>query len=138
VVDILDLGFFFIVKALHLLGEFRDLGNQFTNNIELTLSFLELQVDHLDLFFFFADFLFTVLKNLFLNVGLLVKDTQLVIAVNQLDTHVVSALTSLLVLINQIIHFLLERINDQVKLIRLVNLLTDDVLLLFEFVLILV
>jgi len=104
----------------------------------LALPFLKLQVDHLDLLFLLADLLFTVLENLLLNVGLLVKDAQLIVAINQLDTHVVSALTSLLVLINKIVHFLLQRVNDQVELIRLVNLLTDDVLLLFEFVLILV
>lgn len=80
----------------------------------------------------------SVFENLFLNIRLFVKDAKFVISVDQLDTHVVTTLTSLFILINEVVHFFLEGVDDQVKFVGLVDLLADDVLLAAEFVLVFV
>jgi len=66
----------------------------------LTLAFLELQVDHSNLLFLLADLLLTVLEPVLLDVGLLIQNAQLIVTINQLDTHVVTALAGLLIIVD--------------------------------------
>jgi hypothetical protein len=72
------------------------------------LSLLQLQIDHLDLLLLLPDLLLAILKNVLLDVRLLVQNAELVIAVNQLNAHVVATFASLLVLVNQVVHLLLQ------------------------------
>jgi hypothetical protein len=102
------------------------------------LSLLQFQIDHFYFLLLLPNLLLTVFEYVFLYVRLLIQDAKLVIAVDQLNTHVVTTFACLLVLINQIVHFLLQRVNYQVQLVRLVDLLIDDRLLLPKLVLVLV
>ncbi len=102
------------------------------------MSFLQFQIDHLDFLLLLPDLLLAILKNVLLNIRLLIENAQFVIAVNQLNTHVVATFSGLLVLVDQVVHFFLPRVDDQVELIGLVDLLVDDRLLLSELVLVLV
>jgi hypothetical protein len=72
------------------------------------LSLLQLQINHLDLLLLLPDLLLAILKNVLLDVRLLVQNAELVIAVNQLNAHVVATFASLLVLVNQVVHLLLQ------------------------------
>ena len=87
------------------LGNFRDL---LAYNGLLSLSLLKLEVNHSDRLLFLTDFLLTVLEDILLDVRLLVQDTQLIIPVNQLNTHVVARFAGVLILVNQIIHLFLK------------------------------
>ena len=80
-----------------------------------------------------TDFLLSILEDILLNVALLIKNTELIITINELDTHVVSGLTGVLVLIDEVVHFFLERVNDQVQLVTLIDQLADRRELLAEF-----
>lgn len=82
--------------------------------------------------------MFAQLEDVLLNVALLVQDTQLIVAINQLDAHVVARLAGLFVLVDQVVHFLLQRVNDQVELVTLLDLLPNGALLLPKQVLLLV
>mmetsp|Transcript_39515 Transcript_39515/g.51732 ORF Transcript_39515/g.51732 Transcript_39515/m.51732 type:complete len:229 (+) Transcript_39515:831-1517(+) len=106
-------------------GEFGHFGHLFVDDLELSLTLFKLKFDHADLLLLLTDFLLAILEDVLLNVALFVENTELVIAVDQLDTHVVSGLTSVLVLVNQVVHFLLQRVNDQVQLVALVDQLPD-------------
>ena len=79
--------------------------------MQLSLSFFHLQVDHSDLFFLLSDLLLAVLEDVLLNVRLFVENTKFIVSVNQLDTHVVSALTCLLILVDKVVHVFLERVD---------------------------
>jgi hypothetical protein len=68
-----------------------------------------------------------------LNVGLLVENTELIVTVDKLDTHVVSGLTGMLILIDQVIHLILKGVDDQVQLVSMVDQLADGGQLLSEF-----
>jgi hypothetical protein len=72
------------------------------------LSLLQLQINHLDLLLLLPDLLLAILKNVLLDVRLLIQNAELVIAVNQLNAHVVATFASLLVLVNQVVHLLLQ------------------------------
>lgn len=102
------------------------------NNSELSLTLLVLEVDHFDLFFFLPDLLFSVFEDVLLNVGFFVQNTKFVVAVDELNTHVVSILAGLLIGVDQVVHFFLERVDDQVQFVGLVDLLADDGLFLVE------
>ena len=104
------------------LGNFRDL---LAYNGLLSLTLLELEVDHADGLLLLTDFLFAVLEDILLDVRLFVQDTELIIPVNQLNTHVVTRFTSVLILINQIIHLFLKRVDNQIELVTLVNELSN-------------
>lgn len=108
------------------------------HNVKLALSLLQLKVDHLYLFLLLANLLLAILKNIFLNVRFFVQNAEFVITVNKLDTHVITGLASLFILVNQVVHLLLQRVYDQVQLVGLVDLLADDRLLLTELVLLFV
>jgi hypothetical protein len=95
------------------------------------LSLLEFEVDHTDFFLFLTDSLLTILESVFLNVALLIVDAELIISINKLNTHVVSALTSHLIFVNQIIHFFLERVYNEIKLVSFIDLLANNVFLGF-------
>ena len=110
-----------------LLRDLRDLG---LHDFELSLPLFNLEVDHSDLLFFGADSLLSFLEAILLDVALLVVDAQLVISIDQLNTHVVSALASHLILVDEIVHLFLKRVNDQVKFVAFVDFLPDDRLLL--------
>ena len=69
------------------LGDFRDL---FVNDVELSHTFLQLELYHADLLFFFSDLLLAIFEDILLYIAFFVENTQLVVAVNKLDTHVVS------------------------------------------------
>ena len=93
------------------LGHFR---HQLLNNVELSLTFLVFEVDHFDLFFFLPNLLLSVFQDVFLDVGFFIQNTKFVVAVDELNTHVVSILAGLLVGVDQVVHFFLERVDDQV------------------------
>lgn len=76
--------------------------------LELALSILQLEFNHPDFLFFLTNFLFTNLKDVLLDVGLLVQNTELIITIDQLDTHVVTGFTSLLVFVDKVVHFFLK------------------------------
>ena len=101
------------------------------DNLQLSLSFLQLQIDHLYFFLLLPDFLFSVFEYVFLNVRLLVQNAKFIVAVNQLDAHKVPLFASLLVVKNETIHLLLQAIYDQIEFVRLLNLLIDRALLGF-------
>ena len=110
-----------------LLRHLWDLG---LHNFKLSLPFFNLEVDHSDLLFLGADGLLSFLEAILLDVALLVVDAQLIISIDQLNTHVVSALASHLILVDEIVHLFLKRVNDQVKFVAFVDFLPDDRLLL--------
>ena len=95
------------------------------------ISFFEFQVDHPNLFFLLPDFLFTVLEYVLLDIALLVQNTQLIIFVDELDTHVVSGLASHFIFENQIVHFLLQRVYDQIQFISFIDFLTNNAHFIF-------
>ena len=76
-------------------------------DFELSLPLFDLEVDHSDLLFFGADGLLSFFEAILLDVALLVVDAQLIISIDQLNTHVVSALASHLILVDEIVHLLL-------------------------------
>jgi hypothetical protein len=92
------------------------------------LSLLKLKVDHSYFFFLGANRLFSILESVFLDVALFIVNAQLIISVNELNTHIVSALTGHFILIYEVIHLFLKRVNNQIQLISFVNLLNDNVL----------
>jgi len=87
------------------------------DDLELALSIFQLEFNHADLFLLFANFLLADFEDVLLDVGLLVENTQFVVAVNELNTHVVAGLAGLLVLVDEVVHFLLQRVDDQVELV---------------------
>ena len=101
------------------------------DNLQLPLSFLQLQIDHLYFFLLLPDFLFSVFEYVLLNVRLLVQNAEFVVAVNQLDAHKVTLLASLLIIKNETIHLFLQAIDYQIEFIRLLDLLVDCALLGF-------
>ena len=108
----------------------RDLWDLGLHDFELSLPLFNLEVDHSDLLFLGADGLLSFLEAILLDVALLVVDAQLIISIDQLNTHVVSALASHLILVDEIVHLFLKRVNDQVKFVAFVDFLPDDRLLL--------
>ena len=66
-----------------------------------------------------------------MNVALFIVDAKFVIPINELNAHVVSAFTGHLIFVNQIIHLLLKRIDNEVELVSLVDLLTNNIFLGF-------
>jgi len=109
-----------------LLGQLRHLRDLLPNDNKLPLSLLELKVDHPDLFLLLSNLLLSIFQNVLLDVALFIQDAKLIIFVDQLDTHVVSRLTSHLILEDQIVHLFLEGVDDQVQFVTFVNFLTDD------------
>jgi len=61
------------------------------------LTLFEFEVDHADALFSLTDFLLSILENVLLNVALFIEDTKLIVSVNELDTHIVTTLTSMLI-----------------------------------------
>ena len=128
---------FCVALLFHLdnfLGKLWDIWDEFLDNFQLSLSFFEFKVYHFDLFFLFSDLLLSIFKNILLNVRLFVQNTKFVIPVNKLDTHIISAFTCLFILVDQVVHFLLQRVDDQIEFVRLVNFLADNALLRTELV----
>jgi predicted nucleic acid-binding protein len=70
--------------------------------------------------------LLSIFEDILLDIALLVKNTQLIVFINQLNTHVISRLTGHLVIENQVVHFFLQRVNNQVKFISLIDFLADN------------
>jgi len=106
--------------------EFGDLWYLGFNYFKLALSLLELEVDHSDLLFFRTNSLFSLLQAVLLNVALFVVDTQLVISIDKLDTHIVSALASHLIFVDEVIHLLLKRVDDKVEFVTFIDFLAND------------
>lgn len=71
-------------------------------------------------------------------VGFFIQDAKLVISIDQLDASVVSVLTSFFVLEPEILHVFLEGQNDHVEFFDLIDILIDELFLLFflEFILV--
>jgi hypothetical protein len=61
-----------------------------------------------------------------LDVTLLVKNTEFIIFINKLDTHIVTGLASHFIFEDKVVHFLLEGVDDEIELITFVNLLSDN------------
>lgn len=119
------LGVQFFFKLEHFFCEFRNFRNLLVNNLELTLTLLELELDHSNLLFFLPDLLLAVFEDVLLDVALFVENTELIVSVNKLDTHVISRLAGVLILVDEIVHLLLERVDDQVELVTLVDQLAN-------------
>lgn len=119
-----------ILQVNHCIGQPWHLRDVLLNHFKLSLSFLEFKIDHPNLFFLLANLLFTVLEDILLDVALLVENAQFVVLVDQLDTSVVTTLACNFIIVNQVVHFLLETVNDQVQLVSLVDLLTNNAHLL--------
>ena len=98
----------------------------------MSLALLKFQVDHTDFLLLLSDFNLAILKDVLLNIGLLIENTKFVISIDQSDSHVVTGLTSLLVSVDQVVHLRLKGVNDQVELISLVDVLSNNRLLLSE------
>jgi hypothetical protein len=73
--------------------------------------------------------LLALFEPVLLYVALLVVDAELVVPVDQLYAHVVAGLAGHLVLVDEVVHLLLQRVDDEVELVALVYLLPDHVLL---------
>jgi hypothetical protein len=111
------------------LGHLRDF---LSEDLELALPLLKLEVDHSNLLLLLTDLLLTVLESILLDVRLLVEDTELIVTVNKLDTHVITTLTSLFVIVDEVVHLTLEGVDDQIQFISDVNFLADSRLFHFE------
>ena len=92
------LGSHLLLQTDDLLGEGWHFWHQVLDDLELPLPLLQLKFEHPHLLFFLTDGLFTVLEDRLLDIRLLVKDAQLIVLVDQLNTHVVSGLTSRFIL----------------------------------------
>ena len=92
------LGCDLLLQTDDLLGEGWHFWHQVLDDLELPLPLLQLKFEHPHLLLFLTDGLFTVLEDCLLNIRLLVKDAQLVVLVNQLDSHVISGLTGCFIL----------------------------------------
>ena len=119
------LGFKLLVETDNLLGKFGHFGDLLAHNCILSLALFELKIDHADRLFFLANLLLAILQDSLLNVGLLVENTELVVPVNQLDTHVIARLAGVLILVDQVVHLFLQRIDDQVEFVSLVDQLAN-------------
>jgi hypothetical protein len=111
---------------MNLPGKFGYTRNLVFDDLHLPLSFFKLKVVHFDFFFLLSDELVTIFKDVLMNVGFLIKNTQFVILIDQLDTHVVSGFTSSFIVEDKTVHFFLERVNDEIVLVSFIDLLTDD------------
>ena len=109
-----------------------------SDDLELPLPLLQLQVDHPDLLLLLSDLLLAILEDVLLDVGLLIEDAKFVVSVDELDTHVVATLACLLILVDEVVHVFLQGVDDQVQLVTLVDQLTDGAELLAELELVLV
>ena len=116
----------------HLVGKIGDLGNLLPKDLQLPLPFLQLQVYHPDFLFLLPNLLLSMLQPILLNIRLLIQNTQLVITINKLNTHVIPRFTGLFILIYQVVHLSLQRIDDQVQFITLINLLPNVTLFFLE------
>jgi len=80
----------FIIQCNDLVSEFWNLRNLISHYFELTLAFLQLEQDHTDPLFPLSNFLLSILENILLNIGFLIQDTELIITVDKLNSHIVS------------------------------------------------
>ena len=132
------LGLELLVQLDYLLSQLRYLWNLLPYDLELSLPLLQFQVDHPDLLLLLSDLLLTILEDVFLDVGLFVEDAEFVVSVDELDAHVVTAFACLLILVDEVVHVLLQGVDDQVQFIALVDQLTNGAELLTELELVLV
>ena len=70
--------------------EFGDLGDRFVDHFKLALAFFVLKVDHANLFLLLSDGLLSLLETVLLDVALFIVNAKLVVAVNELNTHVIA------------------------------------------------
>lgn len=89
------------------LSQFGYRRQSFLSNDDFSLELIDLNEDHSDVIFeiFYGNF--RLPEDIFLNVGLFIEDAELIVSVNELDTSVVSILTSLLILEPEVLHVLL-------------------------------
>ena len=106
--------------------EFRHFWDLLADDLKLALTLLKLERNHADLFFLCTNGLLTLFETVLLNVALLVVDAKLIITIDKLDAHIVTAFTRHLIFVDEIIHLFLQRVYYQVELVPLVNLLPDD------------
>jgi hypothetical protein len=97
----------------------------------LSLIFRDFNLDHSDLIFHIFYIHFSTSQDIFLNVRLFIQDTELIVAIDELNTCQVSILASQLVLLSQSLHVLLERDNDHVEFFYFIGVLIDVFFLLF-------
>ena len=115
-----------------MVSQVRHLRNLLPKYLQLSLPLFQLQVNHPDLLLLLPNLLLSVLQSIFLDIRLLVQNTQLIVAVNKLDSHVITRFTSLFILVYQVVHFALERVDDQVEFVTFVDFLADVGLFLLE------
>ena len=87
--------------------------------------------DHPDLVFNIFDIHLGGPEDIFLDVGLLVQNAQLVVSVNELNSCKISVLAGQLVLFSQTLHIGLKGINDHVQFLYLVGVLIHLLFLFF-------
>ena len=119
------LGVKFFVESNHVFGQFGNFGDLLTNHVQLPFAFLLFKLNHANFLFFLSNFLLAILEDVLLNVAFLVQNAQFIISVNQLDTHVVTTFAGVFVVGNEIIHFVLQRVDNQVQLVSVVDLLLN-------------
>jgi len=124
--NFLFLGFEFLVESNHFFGHLGNFGDLLANHVQLPFALLLFKLNHTNFLFFLSNFLLAILEDVLLNVTLLVQNAQFIISVNQLDAHVVTTFAGVFVVGNEIIHFILQRVDDQVQLVSMVDLLLNS------------
>ena len=100
-------------------------------NSDFPLVLGDFNFDHPDLILNIFDVHFGGSEDIFLDVGLLVQNAQLVVSVNELNSCKISVLASQLVLFSQTLHIGLEGIDDHVQFLYLVGVLVHLLFLFF-------
>lgn len=72
-------------------------------------------------------------KNIFLNVGLFIKYTELIITIDELDTSDITILTCLFILLAKTLHISLKRDNNHIQFLDFISILINKLLFLLFF-----
>lgn len=126
------------LQIKHFFRIFWDLYQSLLCNLYLSLIFSNLNLNHSDLILHIFDVHFSCSEYIFLDVWFLVKNTELIVSINQLDTSEISILASELILLSQSLHILLQRHYYHIEFLDLIRILIHEFFLFFFFELILV
>ena len=115
-----------VVELDDLIGQLWHQRDLVSHDLQLSLPLFELKLDHTDSFLPFSDLLLSIFEDVFLDVGLFIQDAKFIVSVNELDTHIVSTLTGMLILIDQVVHLILQRVDNKIQLVTMVDELTNS------------
>lgn len=124
---LIELNFVFIDLSCQV----RYFWNLLSNDLKLSLSFFELKIIHSYFFFLLSDCLLSVFHHIFIDIWLLVQDTQFIILVNELNTLIISWLTGHFILKDQCIHLFLQRVDNQIQFVTFIDFLSNNTHLVF-------